>query len=110
MNSDAPPPDPEGSAGAFLKVRDFFEIAKIYGGLAYLGSIPGSPAEKARLRRGDVVLAVNGMPTPDLAAFLEARGLREGGATVRFVRDGVESEVELVWEKAQPPSRSPTAA
>lgn len=92
---DDRPSDPRG---AFLKNSDFFAIAKIYGGLAYLGSIRGSPADRAHLRRGDVVLAVNGHPTPDLLSFLHARSKREGGATVRFVRDGIEQEVELVWD------------
>ncbi len=103
---DDPPSEPPDHRGALLKNSDFFAIAKIYGGLAYLGSIAGSPAERARLRRGDVVLAVNGHPTPDLMSFLQARSKREGGATVRFVRDGVEQEVELVWDtfrQSQPP-------
>jgi S1-C subfamily serine protease len=80
-----------------MPMSDFFQIAKIYGGLAFLGALPGSPADRARLRRGDVVIAVNGSPTPDLAAFLRARQEREGGATVRYIRDGAENEVELVW-------------
>jgi S1-C subfamily serine protease len=72
-------------------------MAKIYGGMPYLGSLPDSPAERAGLRWGDIVLAVNGMPTPDGDAFIAARQLRQGGATVRFVRDGREQEVELCW-------------
>jgi S1-C subfamily serine protease len=107
MKSDDPPSDPTGRAAAFLKDSDFFAIARIYGGLAYLGSIRGSPADRARLRRGDVVIAVNGVPTPDLASFLQARNQREGGATVRFVRDGVEQEVELEWDVAYTPSYPP---
>jgi S1-C subfamily serine protease len=100
MSRDDSPSTPPSSATAFLKSGDFLAIAKIYGGLAYLGSLAGSPADRAHLRRGDVVLAVNGIPTPDLEAFLLARGQREGGATVRYVRDGVEKEVELEWESA----------
>ena len=72
-------------------------MARIYGGMPYLGSLPGSPAERAGLRWGDIVVAVNGLPTPDGDAFVEARQTRDGGASVRFVRDGVEREVELVW-------------
>jgi S1-C subfamily serine protease len=85
-----------------MKSSDFYEIAKIYGGLAFLGGLPGSPAA-AELRRGDVVVAVNGKATPDLASFIEARSLREGSATVRYIRDGEEREVELVWEKRGAP-------
>jgi S1-C subfamily serine protease len=62
-----------------------------------MGSIPGSPAERARLQLGDVVVSVNGIPTPDLVAFIRARSQRDGAATVRYVRGGVENEVELVW-------------
>lgn len=80
----------------FMKSKDLTEIARIYGGLAFLGALPGSPAE-AELERGDVVIAVNGMPTPDISSFLKARGLRVGGASVRYIRAGVEREAELVW-------------
>ena len=99
MTSDRPPAD--GLPGsALMPMSDFFQIAKIYGGLAFLGALPGSPADRARLRRGDVVVAVNGCPTPDLSAFLRAREQRDGSATVRFIRDGAENEVELVWNTA----------
>jgi S1-C subfamily serine protease len=107
MSRDDRPSDPPGSAASLLKLADVFAIAKIYGGLAYLGSIQGSPADRARLRRGDVVLAVNGMPTPDLMSFLQARQLRDGGCTVRYLRDGVETEVELTWQPLRTPSHPP---
>ena len=80
-----------------MKSSDFTAIAKIYGGLAFIGAIPGTPAAR-ELRRGDVVMSVNGMATPDYGAFIEARSLREGSATVRYIRDGIEREAELVWE------------
>ncbi|MET0594502.1 MAG: PDZ domain-containing protein, partial [Polyangiaceae bacterium] len=67
-------------SAAFMKAADFSTIAKIYGGLPFLGAIPGSPAER-ELRRGDVVISVNGMPTPDFDAFIQARALRTGSAT-----------------------------
>jgi S1-C subfamily serine protease len=82
---------------AFTTLSNVSTMAKIYGGMPFLGSLPDSPAERAGLRWGDIVLAVNGLPTPDCDAFVKARMAREHGATVRFVRDGVESEVELLW-------------
>jgi S1-C subfamily serine protease len=81
---------------ALMKSKDFHELARIYGGLAFLGALPGSPAE-GELQRGDVVVAVNGVPTPDVMSFLEARQLRANGATVRYIRAGVEREADLVW-------------
>ncbi|HKQ69892.1 MAG TPA: PDZ domain-containing protein [Polyangiaceae bacterium] len=82
---------------ALIRTSDFFKMARIYGGLPYLSSLPGSAAERAGLRWGDVVVAINGQPTPDVDSFVQARALREGGATVRFMRDGAELEVELTW-------------
>jgi C-terminal processing protease CtpA/Prc len=105
MSSDQPPSGPPNLAG-LIKIGDFFQIAKIYGGLAYLGSMPGSPAERARLQRGDVVVSVNGIPTPDIVAFIHARSQRDGGATVRYIRGGVENEVELVWPLRPSPAPS----
>jgi S1-C subfamily serine protease len=84
-------------SAAFMTGANVATMAKIYGGVPFLASLPGSPAERAGLRWGDIVLAVNGIPTPDCDAFLQARSERDGGATVRFVRDGVEREVELEW-------------
>jgi S1-C subfamily serine protease len=72
-------------------------MAKIYGGMPFMGALPDSPAERAGLRWGDIVLAVNGMPTHDCDSFVKARTQREGGALVRYVRDGIEHEVELTW-------------
>jgi S1-C subfamily serine protease len=86
------------SAGAaFTPMNKVAEMAKIWGGMPFIGSLPGSPAEKAGLVWGDIVLAVNGMATPDPDSFVEARKLREGGARVRFVRNGIEREVDLTW-------------
>lgn len=86
-----------GFGAAFTSAETISEMAKIYQGLPFIASLPGSPAEKAGLRWGDIVLAVNGVPTPDPSAFVRARTQRTDGATIRFVRDGVENEVELQW-------------
>ena len=89
-------PQPSASA-AFTTTENVLKIARIYGGMPLLLTLPGSPAEQAGLRWGDIVIAVNGIPTPDAGAFVAARKVREGAATVRYVRDGREREVELVW-------------
>ncbi len=85
-------------ASALLSLKDKFELAKAYEGLPYLASIPGSAAERSGLQPGDIVVRVNGLPTPDADAFVRARSTVEGEALVAFVRDGVEREVRLVWD------------
>jgi S1-C subfamily serine protease len=82
---------------AFMTVAHITEMAKIYGGIPLLMSLPGTAAERAGLRWGDVIVSVNGRPTRSLEAFNEARKVRQGSATVRYVRDGAEAVVELVW-------------
>lgn len=83
---------------AFMSAKVIEEIAKIYRGMPLLSCLPNSPAQRAGLRWGDIVLSVNGIPTPDASSFVRAREARKGAALVRFVRDGHEQEVELVWE------------
>jgi S1-C subfamily serine protease len=52
-----------------------------------------------------VIISVNGLPTPDMDAFVAARGTRDDRAVVRFVRDGVEQEVTLTFEATPAPPR-----
>ncbi|HEX8669505.1 MAG TPA: M48 family metallopeptidase [Allosphingosinicella sp.] len=79
-------------------------------GPGVLTVLDGSPAARAGLRAGDVLLAVNGAPLPAGAAFLRSKdwrklaegaegqleaALKQGPATVRIVREGRESDLRL---------------
>ncbi len=58
-------------------------------GVLVTGVKPGSPADQAGLRRGDVILEVNRTPVPDLAAYKKAlEDLDEGGNTLFLVQRG----------------------
>lgn len=81
-------------------MRDRNELAKLaaeLGGLPVFACRPGSPAEQAGIRYGDIVVAVNGIKTPDWAAFIEARGKNTQRMTMDLVRDGehITLEIEL---------------
>jgi membrane-associated protease RseP (regulator of RpoE activity) len=85
-----------------LDPRTIQRLAKLYGGLPLLGCLPGSPAARAGLRWGDIVIAINGAPTPDVDSYVEAKGLREGGMTVVIARDGTELHIELDYADWEP--------
>lgn len=63
-------------------------MARCLNGVPVLGSPWGSVASMIGLVRGDVVVAVNGMPTPDELAFARARSRYEHTLELEVVRDG----------------------
>ena len=74
---------------------DLDELAHALGGLCLLACLPGSPADLAGLRYGDIVVEVNGTATPNWVAY--ANAARSGGTTMQvvFYRDGARHEVRL---------------
>jgi len=63
--------------------------------------VEGSPAERASLRPGDLLLKVDGAPTPgaeELQRFMVA-DLIGTTVTLRLLRQGREVELELVPEE-----------
>src|SRR6478735_10964476 len=82
------------------------EIAETIRGVPVWGCLPGSPAAEAGVRYGDIVMSVNGVATPGIDEYLEARKLRTDGFELRLFRDGQELEVFVPF---RPPS-DPMAA
>lgn len=68
-------------------------------GIIVTGVDDASPAERARIRVGDVILAVNGEPirnTDDLVTVIETADLRAGDSlTLRVNRGGRELDVQI---------------
>jgi S1-C subfamily serine protease len=64
----------------------------------FAGVSPGSPAEKAGIREGDVLIEFGGAPTPDLYAFSDALNAHAPGDTVSVIvlRDGVRKSLTVI--------------
>lgn len=71
-----------------LKWEDVTRLATRLNGVPVLGCRPGSPAAVAGVQYGDILMAVNDMPTPDWAAYIEARALNRGRMRVEVFRGG----------------------
>jgi len=72
-------------------------------GLKLDGVRPGSPAEKAGLRAGDIVIKLGKMPIKNVYDYTYALGEMRGGEEVEAVirRDGKEMTVKITPEKRQ---------
>lgn len=71
-----------------LENQDVERLARCLNGVPVLGCSWGSVAAMIGLERGDVVVAVNGVKTPDEMAFNYARSLRDDQLELEVVRDG----------------------
>ena len=102
-----------GYLGAWLQpvtpdIARAFNLPKATGAL--LGDIEkGSPAAKSGLRRGDVILAVNGEPVADSSALRMKIAMTPPGTKInlKVLRDGVERNVEVVLGELQAKEERP---
>lgn len=83
-----------------VKRDDLDQLASALGGLSILGCLPGSPGARAGLTYGDVLLEVNGTPTPDLGSYMEAIRDRTTNMTLRVFRQGQEQVLQLDLDPA----------
>lgn len=76
--------------------RALSQLASTLSGLPVYGCLPGSPAERAGVRYGDVLLSVDGHATPSWDAYIAARESSGSSIQLRLFRDGRELEVEVM--------------
>jgi S1-C subfamily serine protease len=86
-----------GDAPGQMSHEALYKLATALGGMPYIGSFPGSPADKAGLKYGDVLLQINGVATADHVSYVKARGMRSDGCTYTVWRAGVETSGEMVF-------------
>lgn len=72
------------------------QLACALSGLPVYGCLPGSPAARAGVRYGDILLSVDGLATPSWDAYIAARQHSGASIRVRLFREGVELDVDLV--------------
>lgn len=78
--------------------QNLSQLAGTLGGLPVYGCLPGSPADRAGVRYGDVLLGVDGYDTPSWDAYLAARENSGPKIRLRLFRDGSEFEIEIALE------------
>lgn len=78
--------------------KDLHKLAAALNGLPVLGCRADSPADRAGVVYGDILLSVNGRPTPDWTAFIEARSLSSSQMVIEVFRDGQQLKLEVALE------------
>lgn len=80
--------------------KSLFNLAEALDGLPVLGALSGTPAAKAGVRYGDILLSVNGMRVRSVADYVEAKNLRADGMDVVLFRAGEERIITLAYGEA----------
>jgi S1-C subfamily serine protease len=80
-----------------------FALAKALEGIPVLGSLSGTPAARAGIRYGDILLSVNGMRTRTVVDYVEAKALRSDGMDVVIFRTGSERIERLTYDEPSSP-------
>jgi S1-C subfamily serine protease len=78
-------------------------IASTLGGIAVWSTGENSLARSAGLQYGDVILSVNGQPTPSIGAYFRAKALSAERMTLTYFRLGRTHSVSVPLTRASSP-------
>jgi S1-C subfamily serine protease len=78
--------------------KSLYAMAKALEGVPVLGSLAGSPAARAGIRYGDILLMVNGVRTTTVVEYIQARSQRDDGMDVVVFRAGEEHHSSLQYD------------
>jgi len=79
-----------------------FALAKALEGMPVLGTLSGTPAARAGIRYGDILLSVNGKRTRTVLDYVEAKALRTDGMEIVIFRSGDEHVERLTYDASAP--------
>jgi hypothetical protein len=90
------PSNPSGARASMGAIPDYAQGEDAKGGMRIGGIMPGSPAEKAGLRQGDLVTRFNADKIENMMDYTNALAGARPGQTARLsvVRDGKKMELE----------------
>jgi hypothetical protein len=102
----AEPPAGGAAKGAIPYLGSMPDYGHEGKGVKLAGVAPGSPAEKAGLKEGDVLLALNGKEFADVKAYAQALFSRKPGeeVTLDYDRDGKRHTVKVTLGAKRPKS------
>lgn len=76
-----------------------FALAKALEGIPILGALANTPASRAGIGYGDILLSVNGRRTKNVMDYVEAKALRTTGMDVVVFRSGSEKIEQLTYDE-----------
>jgi S1-C subfamily serine protease len=80
-----------------ISKKSLYTMAKALEGLPILGALDGTPALRAGIRYGDILLEVNGQKTTSMLDYIRARGRRDDGMDLVVFRGGAQLRISLLW-------------
>ncbi|MFP4599432.1 MAG: PDZ domain-containing protein [Persicimonas sp.] len=75
--------------------QEIKKLAEAVGGMPVWGCMPGSPAHKAGIQYGDILLRINGEAVSCFEEYVAAKELTNGRLSARVMRGGQTLDVEL---------------